>query len=110
MTSTNKNGFVHRGVSKLQDENRSPIYGYQDLTITSLDDAVKGVNVLNVQTYVGLAKNKCYTGNTEITPDESAAIYLYTMPTPFHSKLNDQLRAENRDELIPWFPFLKLFI
>ncbi len=45
-----------------------------------------------------------------LTLDESAAIYLYSTPIPFFTRLNEFLRAENRNALIPWFAFLKLFI
>src|SRR5438128_396994 len=111
MMSTKKNGFVYSGISESQDENYSPIYGYRDLCITSLEDAVKYITlyVPGAEAYASQAKRNCYTGNTELTPDESAAIYLYTMPDayPFHNQLNDRLRAENRDALKPWFPFLK---
>ncbi|CAF4211309.1 unnamed protein product [Rotaria magnacalcarata] len=32
------------------------------------------------------------------------------MQTPFHSRLNEALRAENQHKLKPWFGFLKLFM
>ncbi|CAF1496035.1 unnamed protein product, partial [Rotaria sp. Silwood1] len=32
------------------------------------------------------------------------------MPKPFCSRLNETLRAKNRNALEPWFAFLKLFI
>ena len=107
-----KNGFVHSGVSKCQDENYCPIYAYRNLTVTTLDEAIKNVvlYVPGVEAYVDTARKKCYKINTQLTLDESAAIYLYTMPTPFHSKLNDTLRAEDRHQLEPWLAFLKLFI
>jgi hypothetical protein len=106
-----KNGFVHFSVSKLEDTNYSPIYGYQDRSVTTLEEAVKSVAlyVPGVEAYADKAKEQCKK-NTELTLGESAAVYLYTMPTLFHSRLNDKLRAENRDELEPWFAFLKLFI
>jgi hypothetical protein len=109
MVSTKKNGFILS--SKTTDENHSPIFGYQDLSVTTLEEAVKSIVVYvpGLDVYADNAKKSCRK-NTELTPDESAAIYLYTMQTPFHSKLNDRLRAENRDKLIPWFAFLKLFI
>ncbi|CAF0766295.1 unnamed protein product [Adineta steineri] len=108
---TQKNGFVHHKILHLLDTSYSPIYGYQDLSITTLEEAVQAVilYVPNVEAYANQAKEKCKK-NTELTLDESAAIYLYTMPTPFHLRLNEKLRAENIDELKPWFGFLKLFI
>ena len=42
--------------------------------------------------------------------DESAAIYLYTMQTPVHNKLNKALRTENPSEINKWLPYLKLLI
>ena len=110
--STKKNGFVHSGVSNCQDENYCPIYAYRNLTVTTLDEAIKNVvfYVPGVKVFVEKAKKDCYQTNTQLTLDESAAIYLYTMPTSFHSKLNDTLRAGDRQQLEPWLAFLKLFI
>jgi hypothetical protein len=110
--STQKNGFVHTNVSGLENTNYSPIYGYRDLSVTTLEEAIKSVlaYIPDLDTSVNKAKKDCYKGNAELTVDESAAIYLYTMANPFHSSLNDKLRAENQDELKPWLPFLKLFI
>ncbi|CAF0729216.1 unnamed protein product [Adineta steineri] len=113
ITSTRKNDFVHSGISKLQDTTDSPIYGYQDLPDVTLEEAVENIefDVPGVKAFASKAKNECYKRNTELTLDESAAIYLYTMPnSSFHTALNDRLRAENRDELVPWFAYLKLFI
>jgi hypothetical protein len=110
--STKKNAFVHSGVYKPKDENCNSIYGYQNLSVMSLEEAVKSIasDVPGVETLVSQAKKDCYKENTDLTLDESAAIYLYTMPKPFNSKLNEKLRDGNRDELKPWFPFLKVFI
>lgn len=111
MIPTKKNGFIHNDTSQHGNSNCSPIYGYRDLSVTTLEDAVKSVTlyVPGVEAYADQAKERCKK-NTELTLHESAAIYLYTMQTPFHCKLNNTLRAENRDELKPWFAFLKLFL
>ena len=110
--STKKNAFVHSGIFEPNDANYSSMYGYQNLPVVSLEEAIKSVvsDVPDVETLASQAKKDCYKKNTELTLDESAAIYLYTMPKSFNSKLNDKLRDGNRDELEPWFPFLKLFI
>jgi hypothetical protein len=107
-----KNGFVHNGVSKCQVENYCPIYAYRNLTVTTLDEAIKDIvlYVPGVEGYVDKARKKCYKINSQLTLDESAAIYLYTMQTLFHSKLNNTLRFEDRHQLEPWLAFLKLFI
>jgi hypothetical protein len=106
------NRFVNGGLSELQDANRSPIYGYQHLPIVSLDQAVEKIIpiVPEVEHYVSLAKRDCNRNSSILTWDESAAIYLYSMPMTFFSRLNEFLRAKNRDVLKPWFAFLKLFL
>ena len=60
--------------------------------------------------YATTAKKKYNRHSALLTRDESAAVYLYTMQTSFFSRLNETLRAENRQALKPWFAFLKLFM
>jgi hypothetical protein len=86
--------FVNSTLSELEEANYSPIYGYQHLPLLTLEEA----------------KKECHRSSTLLTWDESAAIYLYSMPIPFFSRLNEALRAEDRYALKPWFAFLKLFI
>ena len=104
--------FVNSALSELQEANRSPIYGYQHLPVLTLEEAIEKIIPLvpGVVDYVSTAKKKCNRNSTLLTWDESAAIYLYSMPIPFFSCLNEALRAENRHALKPWFAFLKLFI
>ena len=106
------NRFVNIGLGELQAANRSPIYGYQHLPVVSLERAVRTIIPIfpDVETYVPLAKQNCHQSSSLLTWDESAAIYLYSMPMGFFTCLNEYLRAENRDALKPWFSFLKLFI
>lgn len=106
------NRFVNGGLSELRDANRSPIYGYQHLPIVSLEQAIEKIIpiVPEVEHYVSLAKRDCNRNSSILTWDESAAIYLYSMPMTFFSRLNEFLRAKNRDVLNPWFAFLKLFL
>jgi hypothetical protein len=107
-----RNRFVNTAPSELEDANRNPIYGYQHLRLLTLEEATEPLNPLvpDVVHYVSIAKNECNRNTTLLTWDESASIYLYSMPIPFFSRLNDTLRAENRHALQPWFAFLKLFI
>ncbi|CAF4842498.1 unnamed protein product [Rotaria socialis] len=97
---------------ELQGINRCPIDGYQHLPLQSLEEATKPIVpfVPDLVEKVALAKRKCNKNSTTLTLDESAAIYLYTMPISFFYCLNKSLRAENREELKPWFPFLRLFM
>ncbi|CAF1658942.1 unnamed protein product [Adineta ricciae] len=109
---TNSSRFINDQVCELREANHSPIYGYQHLPISTFEESiVKLLPILpSLQYYVTQARENCTKTATTLTLDESAAIYLYTMPIPFFSKLNDDLRAENRNALKPWFPYLKLFI
>ncbi|CAF0904311.1 unnamed protein product [Adineta steineri] len=104
--------FVSRTLSELQEANRSPIFGYEDPSILTLEEAMEKLIPLipDVLTYVMTAKRKYYRHSGLLMPDESAAIYLYSMPSSFYSCLNKALRAENRHALKPWFAYLKLFM
>lgn len=46
----------------------------------------------------------------ELTHDEIAAIHIYTQEIPFYRVLNERLRSEKRNLLVPFFPYLKLFL
>jgi hypothetical protein len=57
-------------------------------------------------------KHCCYPSKHQLTREESAAVYLYTMEggdNSFYHVLNQALRSENRRGLRPWFGFLRLF-
>jgi hypothetical protein len=104
--------FVNNVLSELHAANRSPIYGYQHLSLLSLEQATEKIIPLvsGLVNYVAQAKQQCNRDSTILTWDESAAIYLYSMPVHFFSRLNEALRDENRNALKPWFAFLKLII
>ncbi|CAF0994686.1 unnamed protein product [Adineta steineri] len=104
--------FINNAISELEDANRSPIDGYQDLPLMPLEQATETIVPLvsNLRNYVAQAKQKCNQDFKILTWDESAAIYLYTMPTCFFSHLNKALRDENRHALKPWFAYLKLIM
>jgi hypothetical protein len=106
------NRFVNSALSELQEANRSPIDGYQYLPLLTLEEATENIisSVPAIVDYVSKAKKKCNRSSTLLTRDESAAIYLYSMPASLFSRLNEALRAKDRHELEPWFAFLKLFI
>ena len=112
MAAIRSERFVSTKLSDLKEANHSPIYGYQHLPVLSLEEAVENLVqiVPGLKTYVAEAKKNCNRNSTLLTHDQSAAIYLYTMPIKFFSELNAALRAKNRDALKPWFSFLKLFL
>jgi hypothetical protein len=109
---TISNRFVNSDLSELEDANRNPIDGYQNLPKMSLEQSVQSIISLvpSVMGLVAAAKQQCNQSSILLTRDESAAIYLYTMPSFFCSCLNKNLRASDRHGLKPWFAFLKLFM
>lgn len=104
--------FRDRLISDPKETNGNPIEGYQDVPILTLDEAVERIIPIlpQVVDFVLQAKHSCKQNSIYLTLNESAAIYLYTMPTKFYEILNDALRIKNRHKLKPWFSFLKLFI
>jgi hypothetical protein len=104
--------FINNVFFELHEANRSPIYGYQHLPLLPLEQATEKIIPLvpDLLNYVAQAKQKCNRNSTILSWDESAAIYLYSMPIPFFSHLNKALRDENRQVLKPWFAYLKLII
>ena len=106
------NRFINKTLSELEEANRSSIYGYQNLPVLTLEETVETIVSLvpSVGECVSTAKKKCNKRSTLLTLDESAAIYLYSMPTPFVSRLNAALRLENQHLIKPWLAYLKLFI
>ena len=107
-----KNRFIHYNGPQCQDTNVSPIWGYQRMSVMKLEEAMRDIISMNrkMDEYVNQAKANCKKNDAKLTDDESAAIYLYTMQTSVHIKLNDALRTENRNELEKWFPYLRLLI
>jgi hypothetical protein len=104
--------FVSKKFSELEGDNCSPISGFEVLPLLTLEETVETITPLisDVMKYVTTAKKKYNRCSPLLTRDEAAAIYLYSMPTSFFSYLNVALRNGKRDELKPWFAFLRLLI
>jgi hypothetical protein len=95
----------------------SPIGGYEEMPVVSLEDAVeKLVHLLPaVQSHAYIAKQRCKKPADGLTRDESASIMLYTMEWEpldkcLYVALNSALRSANRQKLKPWFLYLRLFV
>ena len=109
-----------RFLSNIEDEPKNilqPIAGYEREPLLSLEDAcIPLVSLVDdLQQNIWISKQNCRQPNDGLTRDESAAIHLYTMEwtdssQSFYAKLNRVLRAANRQELKPWFRYLKLFL
>ncbi|CAF0952177.1 unnamed protein product [Adineta steineri] len=89
----------------------TPIHGYELKPLVPLEEAVRPLESLitNIQGSVWTAIGNCEQPKDGLTPNESAAIYLYTMECMYR-QLNTALRNENRDQLVPYFSYLKLFL
>ncbi len=88
----------------------SPIGGYEDMPLVSLEKAVeKLVHLLPaVQSHAYIAKQRCKKPADGLSQDESASIMLYTMQwEPLNKCLyvafNATLRSKDREKLKPWF-------
>jgi hypothetical protein len=94
----------------------SPIKGYEASPLVSLEQAITPITHLfdGIEENVWIAKENSKNPPDDLTQDESAAIHLYTMQfdtdPSFYQLLNSTLRGENRDNLKPWFAYLKLFL
>jgi hypothetical protein len=113
MTHQRQKRFINNNLPNRQEANHNSLRDYEDLPLLTLEEAVEKIIPLipNVMDYVATAKKKYNWHSTLLTRDESAAIYLYTIPkTEFFFSLNIALRDPNRQVLNPWLNFLKLLI
>ncbi|CAF3790148.1 unnamed protein product [Adineta steineri] len=97
--------------------NIESINGYEQEQLLSLEEACQPLhNILGteLQLYVTIAKLNSKQPIHELTPDESASIYLYTMEwnqpeKSLHVLLKQTLVAIDRKQLQYWSKYLKLF-
>ncbi|CAF1154297.1 unnamed protein product [Adineta steineri] len=100
---------------QLDNKKLKPIAGYWTYRVVSLEDALKSClsEIKELQRSIKEAKKHCtHPSQHDLTRDESAALFLYTMEADedsFYLKLNQILRKEDRNEIKPWFGYLKLF-
>jgi hypothetical protein len=93
----------------------TPVYGYHNEKLVSLEKSLELIEsqIDQLPRYIKIAKRHCHFPSEHgLTKDQSAAVYIYTMEwgdTTLYRVLNNALRAENRQGLKIWFPYLKLF-
>ncbi|CAF3393526.1 unnamed protein product, partial [Rotaria sp. Silwood2] len=95
----------------------TPIEGYEKTNLMTLEQSLQPMlaKLHNLETMIKIAKRNSRKPVNGLTPDESAAIHLYTMQwsethTSLYAMLNEALRCQNRRSLIQWFAYLKLFL
>ncbi|CAF0924791.1 unnamed protein product [Didymodactylos carnosus] len=94
-----------------------PIDGYQQMPIVSLGEAVVPLEpiILDIRRQAQIAKQNSHSSKYNLTQDESALIYLYTLEWEPHSeclyvRVNQTLRSDDREQSKPWFLYLKLVL
>ncbi|CAF1658707.1 unnamed protein product [Rotaria magnacalcarata] len=106
------NRYISETLEGIQDFDLNPIQGYETKPLVSLEETTAMLVGLipDIMKYVSVAKDKCNANADPLTRDESAAIYLYTMPKCVFRLLNNALRTQDRHKIAPWLSYLKLFI
>ncbi len=95
-----------------------PIIGYAQEPLLTLAEACAPLVYIvgNIMTYVPVALQRTPVNPPDgLTHDESASIRLYTMEwnngqRSLYSILNETLRTADRNDLRPWFKYLKLLL
>ncbi|CAF1320140.1 unnamed protein product [Rotaria sp. Silwood1] len=112
-------GAASRFLDASEEPNQTllPIKGYENEPLLPLEEAVKPLDglVADLDDMVDIAKRNCKKPNDGLTPNESAAIHLYTMQwddphKSLYAMLNSTLRSERRAPLKPWYRYLKLIL
>ncbi|CAF1507096.1 unnamed protein product [Adineta steineri] len=101
---------------ELENKRLPACCGYITWKLLSLQDAMKELQgpLQQIDYFVKEAKKHCsYPNEHNLTKDESAAVYIYTMEMSdddscVYRVLNQTLRAEDRKKVRPWFGYLKL--
>jgi hypothetical protein len=115
--NVNQCKHTHRFSDIVEEPQRMllPIQGFDKMPVVSLETAVLPLVSLvsDVEQMVWIAKQNCTNPQDGLTSDESASIMLYTLEwepyeTSFYVIFNAALRAASREELKPWFSYLRL--
>ncbi|CAF0989020.1 unnamed protein product [Adineta steineri] len=94
----------------------TPISGYEKQMLLPLEEALKPVESImeDLQYHIKIAKDHAKKSSPDgLTHDESASIMLYTTEfgeASLYTQLNKALRGEQRSEIKPWLPYLKIFM
>ncbi|CAF3947335.1 unnamed protein product [Rotaria sp. Silwood1] len=91
------------------------IFGYLDGPLLGLKETLQPLfgRIKYLDEAVKTARKNChFPSEHDLTRDESATLYLYTMEwgdNSLYKVLNEALRSKHRTRVTSWFPFLKLF-
>ncbi|CAF0787677.1 unnamed protein product [Adineta steineri] len=107
--------MISRFTDCYSEKQSGPIGGYWKYPLVSLKDALVSVSpkVNGLARDIKEAYDHChFPSEHDLTKDEAAAVFLYTLEAgeySFYAILNRALRDEERRKLTPWFSYLKLF-
>ena len=100
---------------ELENKRLPACFGYITCKILPLDEAMKELHGVlpEISRFIKLARRLCIHPNEDnLTKDEAATLYLYTMEMAedacVYRILNQTLRIEDRSKVRPWFGYLKL--
>ncbi|CAF3254994.1 unnamed protein product [Rotaria sp. Silwood2] len=91
------------------------IYGYLNEPLVSLEEALQPFHdqIDQLSHFIKEAKTECcYPSEHNLTRDESAAIYIYTMKWAnncLYDHLQEAWKTEDRATMKRWFKYLRLF-
>lgn len=112
-----KGHFRFADIGKLPNQMLAPIEGYGSEQCVTLEEAVKPLIdvVPNIERNVYVVKQDCHMPEDGLTPDESAAIRLYTLESyprehALFFILNQLLRSQQRNRFTDWFLYLRLLL
>jgi hypothetical protein len=104
-------------VNKELQKNLPPIQGFTDIPLVSLNEAIVPLKTFMPDIKLMVETIEFYYVEIEdgLTRDESNSITLYLlelqpMTGSLYYHLNKALRSENRQELKPWFLYLRLIL
>lgn len=95
----------------------APLEGFEEIPLVSLEEAIRSLNTLVPQMDYMLwtLEQNPLPSDHNLSHDEVVSIQLYTLEwTPkeksFYFLVNTTLRSENREQLQPWLPYLRLLM
>ena len=98
-------------------DNTNPIYGLKKTPLLSLDAALQHSPIydnltIGIRLALREADKRLKSGKEKyiFSKDQIAAIQIYTQQSPLYGDLNTKLRSKNRQDLVPYFHYLKLFL
>ena len=116
-TNFSQNSFRLLDVYKELQNILPPIQGFENTQLVSLNEAIVPLETYmpDIKLMVEMVELNYVEMQDGLTRDESNSIKLYlldsqSMKSSLSYHLNKALRSENRQELEPWFLFLRLII